>query len=313
MNARPARLMTAAGSVLAAGSILFIAFLLWRERHALAGFRPGLADIAILVVCAVTYATLGLVLADAWRRLLIWLGEARVQAAGTRRIYAQTQLAKYIPGNVAQFAGRQFIGRQAGWTHAGLLLSTVFELVSLVAVSAMLTSIAVVAGAYDAIEVELWQAGAIALLFILLVLLALRIGPPMLAGRWPETAQRVARLRVRDLWPVLVCHTLFFVVSGLILVAVTGVAMSAPVPYENWPALVGLFAVAWIVSTLTPGAPSGIGVRELVLVAGLSLTAPTGSAILAATLLRMVTVGGDLLFFAFAGIGRSRSNFQESD
>lgn len=89
--------------------------------------------------------------------------------------------------------------------------------------------------------------------------------------------------------------------------------MGAPVPYENWPALVGLFAVAWIVSTLTPGAPSGIGVRELVLVAGLSLVAPTGSAILAATLLRVVTVGGDLLFFALAGIRRPRSNFQASD
>lgn len=305
--------MAAAGSVLAAGSILFIAFLLWRERHALAGFRPDLADIAILALCAIAYAMLGLVLADAWRRLLIWLGEAQVLAADTRRIYAQTQLAKYVPGNVAQFAGRQFIGRQAGWTHAGLLLSTVFELVSLVAVSAMLTSIAVAAGAYEAIEVELWQTGASAFLFIALVLLALRIGPRILASRWPETAQRVAMLRVRDLWPVLACHTLFFLISGLILAAVAGVAMGVPVPYENWPALVGLFAVAWIVSTLTPGAPSGIGVRELMLVAGLSLFAPTGSAILAATLLRVVTVGGDLLFFALAGIRRPHSNFQASD
>ena len=313
MRASSAHLIKAAGSALAVGSLLFIAFLLWRERHALAGFRPDMADIAVLVLCMIAYAMLGLVLADAWRRLLIWLGEANVLAADTRRIYAQTQLAKYIPGNVAQFAGRQFVGRQASWTHSGLFLSTVFELLSLIAASAILASIAVVGGAYEAIGVDVWQASAIAVLLVVLVLLALRIAPRLLAGRWPEIAQRLAVLRVRDLWPVFAGHTLFFVLSGLILVAVTGVAMRAPVPYENWPALIGLFAVAWIVSTLTPGAPSGIGVRELVFVAGLSLTVPTGGTILAAALLRMVTVGGDLIFFACAGIGRAQSNFQAPD
>lgn len=304
MGARPAHVVKAAGSALAIASIVFIALMFWRERETLSAFRPGVAGAGVLALCAVAYAVLGYVLAEAWRSLLLWAGEAKVRGSDARRIYARTQIAKYIPGNVAQFAGRQFIGRQAGWTHIGLLLSTLFELISLVFVAATIATVAIAAGARGIVDPRLLLLAAILILAGLVVLP--RFGPRALLRRWPEAAQRVAGLKIRDLWPVATLHMSFFAVAGVILIFVTQVVTGDSVPYEHWPAVIGLYAIAWIVATLTPGAPSGIGVREVVLVAGLAFMTSAGSAILIATLLRAVTVTGDLLFFLVAGLRPAR-------
>lgn len=297
-------MLKAAGSVLAIASLFFIALLFWQERETLSAFRPGAAGFAVLALCAVVYAALGYLLAEAWRRLLLWAGERQVQGGDTLSIYAKTQVAKYIPGNVAQFAGRQFIGREAGWSHVGLLLSTVFELVSLVFVAAVIATVATAAGARGIVDTQLLLLAAIFILAGLVVLP--RFGPRALLQRWPEAAQRVAELKIRELWRVAALHALFFAVAGVILILVTQVVTGNSVPYQHWPAVIGLYAIAWIVATLTPGAPSGIGVRELVLVAGLAFMTSAGSAILIATLLRAVTVTGDLLFFLVAGLRPTR-------
>lgn len=304
MSASFDRMAKIAGSALAATSLVFIIALFWRERGVLSTLRLGIAEATILCLCALAYGCLGWVLAEAWRRLLVWTGEEHVQAVTTRRIYARTQIAKYIPGNVAQFAGRQLIGREAGWSHVGLLLSTIFELISLVFVAAAIAVVAITSGAQGIVEPWLLAVATVLILAGLVILP--RLGPPMLARRWPEAAQRVARLRVRDLWSVSACHAFFFIVCGLILVFVTQAVTGEAVPHQHWPALIGLFAITWIVSTLTPGAPSGIGVREAVLVAGLAFMMTAGSAILVATLLRLITVSGDMLFFLFAGLGTGR-------
>lgn len=292
--------MKTAGSLLAVASLFFIALMFWRERETLSTFRPGAAGVAVLASCAVVYGALGYVLAEAWRGLLLWAGEAQAQPGDAHRIYARTQIAKYIPGNVAQFAGRQFIGRQAGWSHVGLLLSTVFELISLVFVAATIATVAILAGAQGIVDPRLLLLAAMVIVTGLFV--APRFGPRLLARRWPETAQRVAGLKVRDLWPVCALYALFFAVAGVILILVVQVVTGQAVPAGHWPAVIGLYSIAWIVATLTPGAPSGIGVREVVLVAGLAFMTAAGSAVLVATLLRAVTVTGDLLFFLVAGL-----------
>lgn len=290
------------GMTISIVSVIFVVALLLHERHALREFDPSPANLAILGLCVLAYATFEYVLADAWRWLLMWAGEDSVKAADTRRIYAQTQIAKYIPGNVAQFGSRQMIGREAGWTHTGLLLSTVFELLSLVCVAAAIAAVTFATGAFNAFAWKLIVAGTIAAVFVAGSVIALRISPRLLADRWPDAARRLARLRLRDLWPVAAYHSLFFIASGLLFIVVAAVTIGEPVAFEHWPRLIGLLSIAWIVATLTPGAPSGIGVREMVLVAGLAFITTTDKAILIATLWRAVTVSGDLLFFLSAGI-----------
>ena len=301
MDARLGRWAKVAGSAIAVVSIIFIGALFWKERDVLSSFRPDMGSLAALAFSALSYAFLGLVLSDAWRHLLLWTGEPLVPSGEARRIYAQTQIAKYIPGNVAQFAGRQVLGRQAGWTHTGLLLSVAFELLSLVFVAAAIATMTIATGASGVFASRLPEAIGIAGILIAFALVLLRLGPRLLIERWPDSARRLSNLKLRELWVVSAYHTLFFVSAGLLFVLVTAATLGEPVPYQQWLWLIGLFAVAWIVSTLTPGAPAGMGVREVVLVAGLALVTTAGTAVLVATLWRAVTVTGDLLFYLVAG------------
>jgi glycosyltransferase 2 family protein len=66
--------------------------------------------------------------------------------------------------------------------------------------------------------------------------------------------------------------------------------------------LTGIFAVAWIAGFITPGAPAGLGIRELILVTSLSPFFGGESAVGIAATLRAVTILGDGLVFIEGGI-----------
>jgi len=68
--------------------------------------------------------------------------------------------------------------------------------------------------------------------------------------------------------------------------------------------MTGIFAIAWIAGFVTPGAPAGLGVREAVLVMGLTPIYGSGMAVGLSVTLRIVTTLGDGLAFVAALLGR---------
>jgi uncharacterized membrane protein YbhN (UPF0104 family) len=79
-----------------------------------------------------------------------------------------------------------------------------------------------------------------------------------------------------------------------------------------WPGVVGAFVLAWLLGLITPGAPAGMGVRELVLLGLLSPFLPQSTILLATVLGRVVTIGGDLLFFGWGCLATPESPTQSS-
>jgi uncharacterized membrane protein YbhN (UPF0104 family) len=63
---------------------------------------------------------------------------------------------------------------------------------------------------------------------------------------------------------------------------------------------VSLYSVAWIAGVLTPGLPAGLGVREAILVQGLSPLLGATEALGSALLFRLLTTLADAIVF---GIG----------
>ena len=60
--------------------------------------------------------------------------------------------------------------------------------------------------------------------------------------------------------------------------------------------------VAWLIGFATPGAPAGIGIRELVLIQMLGSTIVETELILAVLVGRLVTAMGDILYFTIAAV-----------
>jgi uncharacterized membrane protein YbhN (UPF0104 family) len=64
--------------------------------------------------------------------------------------------------------------------------------------------------------------------------------------------------------------------------------------------LLAVVTTAWLLGFVVPGAPAGLGIREVVMIAMLEPSFGEANALLLALLYRITTVGGDA---AFAALG----------
>ncbi|MCF8055239.1 MAG: hypothetical protein K9K37_01195 [Desulfocapsa sp.] len=288
------------GILLVLLSLGYIGTLLWSQREVILAWRPDAKDISILLFSIMSYAASGMLLAKAWHELLLWSGEVNISNADTCSIYGRSQIAKYIPGNIAQLVGRHVIGRQRGWSHIALVISSTMEMVSLLFVTSIIAIIglSLTEVAVDRLSLPLLTLLACGLLAG--IMSVLYTGPRIVKHRWPEIALKLHNCSTISLWKTSFFHILFFGVSGLIFFLIGFVVLGQPFPPSLWPGVFGLVAFAWVVGIVTPGAPSGIGVREGVLALGLVNITTTSEMLLIVGLFRLVTVSGDIVFFLAA-------------
>lgn len=266
------------GSALGILGVLFVAERLYTYREELAfdGWS-GLQFTALAGLC-IAYAATNLSLALGWHALLSYL-KAPQPILWSIRIYAVTQLAKYLPGNIFQFAGRQALGAAAGVPQWVLLKSSFWEIVLLACAAASLAPIL----AYTVLPLsENASQVAFAAGVALLVLVAFLVLPRAFAKAAAAYASQV-------------------VGSGVIFVGVFALAGGEMHSAAGVLTVIASFSLSWLAGFLTPGAPAGLGVREAALIYFLGDLAVPAVIIAAAVLGRVVSTLGDLLFF---GAGR---------
>ena len=223
------------------------------------------------------YGCSNLLLALAWHNILSAL-MLRVSVRWTIWAYAVSQLAKYVPGNIFQFAGRQAIGLAVGLPGWPLAKSTVWELVLISlcgAVFGFLVLPLFLIAVSNLIAILLFASAIVALLVTIRVLWGARLAGAAL------------------------CYLIFLGLSGLIFSSVLAIANHGIVEIgKSLPAIVGAYVIAWLAGLLTPGAPAGLGIREAVLLLLLPVLYDNSAILLAVVVGRAITVSGDLLFFA---------------
>jgi hypothetical protein len=265
------------GSMLGMAGVLFVCLRLY-EFQGQIGFQnisaPGYAAAAGL---ALVYGAANLLLALAWHNLLSAL-KSPVPIRWAVWAYAVSQLAKYVPGNIFQFAGRQAIGLAAGFPGWPLAKSTAWEL-------ALISLCGAVFG------------------ILVLPLLPVAISSSVAALLF-SAATIALILATRTLWDsraagAVLCYLIFLALSGLVFTGALAIADHGITGVGNiLPALVGAYVIAWLAGLLTPGAPAGLGVREAVLLILLSGLATDPVILLAVVVGRAITVSGDLMFYA---------------
>ena len=119
----------------------------------------------------------------------------------------------------------------------------------------------------------------------------------MLSGSATLLWRIVSLLVVRTV----VYYAMFLTLSGVLFVALVnlvsvGIDPSAAIVFP----VIGAYVLAWLAGLVTPGAPAGIGVREMVLLILLNGLVSQAELLLAVLLGRLVTVGGDMVFLGIA-------------
>jgi uncharacterized membrane protein YbhN (UPF0104 family) len=260
-SGRRARLV---GRLLAVALLVLLALRLWQlwRRHPVDfGRLDGALFVAAVVASVAAVSAYGFVWPLILRRLgtpapLSWIS-----------LFFKSQLGKYLPGSVWQYAGRVGLARNRGVPVQRALVSIVAEVVYSAIAAAAVSSLILGWVAACATFVGLGLLCALTLAF--------RPSPALRAG--PATV------------------VLYLVVWGLYGLAfwTTGRALFA-VPASDLPRYIGVFALAWLAGLVAVFAPGGIGVREAVIAALLKNKLGEADAIVLAATSRIVLTAIDL-------------------
>jgi len=273
------------GSLLALIGVVFVVKRLIGYGAKLDLSRLQSADWLVLLVLSSVYAIMNVTLVLAWQQILKFL-RTPLGFWQAVHIYGMSQLAKYAPGNILHLAGRQALGMAAGVPGWALAKSSVWELGQLTVAGALFGFLALPVW---------WQGFPILASLVSFAVVLIVVG--VAARRWlgPSIAFALGG------------HVLFLMVSGSIFVGVLSLISPASLTAGMIMGLVGAFVIAWLVGMLTPGAPAGVGVRELVLLFLLKGVVAETDLLLAVAIGRVVTVAGDFISFLCATCLRSKA------
>jgi glycosyltransferase 2 family protein len=255
------------GRLLTVALVVLLVLRLWqlwrREPVDFGRLDPGVFAAAVVASIAAVSAY-GFV----WPYLLRRLGTPAPFSWIT--LFFKSQLGKYLPGSVWQYAGRIGLARNRGVPIQHAVVSVVAEIVFSAVAAAATASL--ILGWIVAVGVFLGVA------VLLAVVSATR-------GRSAGLGGRV--LAMLHAAPAAI--VLYVVVWGLYGLAfwTTGRALFA-IPASDIPRYIGVFALAWLAGLVAFFAPGGIGVREAVIAALLKDRLGEADAIVLAATSRIV-------------------------
>lgn len=258
---------------------------------------PGWLIAATVVAVVSLYGFVGV-----WIVILRSLGASVTWSPALSLVYAKAWLGRYIPGKVPWILGKIYFASQHGISRSKLAVSSTLE-AGLQIVVQFILAFALLA--FD-VRLGLLDTGLKVAMVVALVLCIVAVLPPVF-NRVLRFGMRVFRRELATehaaSWKTVLSGGGYY----LIAIAINGVALylvaRAIVPdlgIEYAVFVVGANILAGVVGMLAVFAPSGLGVREGLLVVFLGLVMSPAEALAVAVLSRLWSVIVDALFVGSA-------------
>lgn len=287
-------------------SLFFLAFT-FSESITQGEFKWGIEVLPIIVIGGlVYYLTLQMIIL-AWYYLIKNGGETKATFNTCYNIYAKSQIAKYLPGNIFHYAGRHVMGRRLDWGNSVLISSVFIETGGLMVASVSVVLIGLI------INLNLFDIGSnfyqkiYLSIFIGFIILFLPYFSIQLINKieWKQKQLKDIKIffltnKIKWLSYIgipLILYLQFFIFNGLVLYMIT------IYKYMNFSNLaeigyfIGCLSLSWLIGFVTPGAPGGLGIRETVMTTILSQILSNSQALEVAFLFRAITIMGDGILY----------------
>lgn len=258
---------------------------------------------ALLLAYLGTLVGLGLLPAGPWLALRA-LGHGRSLRAVWRMFFV-SNVGKYLPGGIWALPGRAFFYQRDGIPLLPSVATVGWEFVLLI-ISAALMGLLALRVILVYVPLPLVVLG-LALMLLGLIGLGWGLSRGRLRrflGRWPLPERIRQALARDDLWllpgqveRILAVYGLAWLAIGLGFVALVS-AFSGPLAPESWPELMGVYLGSWVMGFVVVVAPSGIGVRDVLVVLGLRLFVPEPLPSLIAIVARLIWLVAELNLLA---------------
>lgn len=227
-----------------------------------------------------------------WRHLLRALGSGPLTLADAHRIWYIGNLGRYVPGKVLQIAGTVYLSRSKGVSPVLAVAATVTSQVFILGTGVAVGAVALPHAAGEATRLR-WIAIVCGAVFLLVLLTPLFERLYRLALRLSGRVEYHVPVPWKERLALTGGYAALWVVFGASFwLFVDGVT---PVPGSAWWPLVGIFAIGYLAGYVAVFVPGGLGVREGVYAALLTLWVPATIAVAVAVLARLWSTVVELL------------------
>ena len=233
--------------------------------------------------------------ATAWTRWLSFFSRTPFSKRDARRVFLRANIGKYIPGNVMHFVQRNLFATDMGISQLQLAMSSVFEVMSYVAVALMVASLS----AWDSLQAVVARyfgeklpvlgiaAGCVGLLILAaLVILRKKIRTALAGYSW--------KTFFRTLLTVILLQLATLLLLAAVMVLLVWYARGSLDP-GTIGTVISTYVIAWVLGYIVPGASGGIGIREMALLLLLGPLLGDSLVLSLAMIHRLITIIGDFL------------------
>ncbi len=289
--------ITVAGNIITILTLLFIVYTINNMQINISSIFKNKSLLVICIISICIFSLLIYLMAYAWKISLDFFSSNENQFCKMAKIYAKTNIGKYLPGNVMHYVERNLYAKRINIKPTNILLSSVIE-ISGVAFAAVIISI-------------LFARKNIALLFynyldkdvlimwgsFILVCLMIFFGVVYkFKNKIQKTLKQLLHKRfIIDLIKIFFIYTVFLCVGGFIYAIIFFNFTNLPYEIIKLYVIVASYVLAWVIGFVIPGAPGGIGVREFVLVFLLGNFLGKSDVLTVALIHRLLTILGDVL------------------
>jgi uncharacterized membrane protein YbhN (UPF0104 family) len=287
------------GWVFILGSVLFLTYSIHTAWHNLPNIQFDGLFWSIFSGSCFLISIGGLFLAWAWHKLLLVYGNQNLVFGKTWRIYSRSHIGKYIPGNIAQIAGRHLLGRREMISHRSLAASSVYEILGVLFASSTIGLIGILIWNFEESKTPLLIASITLISCLTFPLFIQKVGPSLPVINKIHLEQTDLASLVKHLLPIYFMYFIYILICGISFTGVAYALIPETSSLEIGPILT-VYSLAYAIGLVVPGAPGGLGVREAVIVSLLGPIYGGATAIAIALVFRFSTVFGDALMFLAA-------------
>lgn len=231
----------------------------------------------LIIIATLINPLLGL----GWRYILL-SQDIKIKTGEAIQLYGITQLAKYIPGNIFQFIGRQGIGMSRGMDAYKLAISSIKEILYL-GVSGLMFFLIFLISEYTNITLATFSVG------LLLIFVSLTI----------QKKNKICPL---------IFYILYLLISSLIFISTFKLVIeNTNFDVSDYFIESVSFILSWFIGFITPGSPAGLGIRELMLAKTIGQSIPASDLASIVFLSRVISVLADINYFIISFVTHNHS------
>ena len=200
-----------------------------------------------------------------WLMFTRSLSGRKIPYSAAMPVYTQSNIYKYLPGNVFQYVGRNKLAADMNISHVDVACATILDIFFCVFWTGTVSIILLgskIAELLDKYGRNLFIAVVAG---ILLLIVAFAVVWMKFRGRLQSYLSRYSKAFEKSNRPQLLSGIFYYFAHNIISAVMYFCCMALILPQAGTKELLmltGAFMFAWIIGFVTPGAPGGIGIRE---------------------------------------------------